>query len=72
MSQILNDLLGVLCLAGSRLTPAKRSKKVLRGEMAKSLKSIPFPTHPPPPPTQLGVNEGPNPSGRKREDAGKC
>lgn len=68
MSQILNDLLGVLCLAGSRLTPAKRGKKVLRGEMAKSRSQRTLHR----PQLQLGVNEGPNPGGRKREDAGKC
>lgn len=59
MSQILNDFLGVLGLASSRLTPAKRAKKVLKGGLAKSLRSVPFPTHAAPPPVLL-----PTPSGR--------
>ena len=39
MSQVLNDFLGVLRLASSRLTPARRARVVLRGEVAKSLVS---------------------------------
>ena len=69
MSQVLNDFLGVLRLAGSRLTPAKRAKKVLRGDAAKALKrNAPGP----PPPVLLGVSEGPNPLRQEGEQANKC
>lgn len=39
--QILDDLLGVLCLASSRFTPTKRGKEVSGLGMAKSLTSVP-------------------------------
>lgn len=58
MSQILNDFLGVLRLASSRLTPAKRAKGVRRG--GKSLKSVPSPLHALLPTILLGASAGPN------------
>lgn len=58
MSQILNDFLGVLRLASSGLTPAKRAKGVRRG--GKPLESVPSPLHALLPTILSGASAGPN------------
>lgn len=67
MRQILNDFLGVFCLASSRLTPAETATKVLRGDTAKSPKSVPCPTYRAPlsPTCWLLVGDPTTPSGGK-------
>lgn len=71
MSQVLNDFLGVLCLASSRLTPAKRVKEVLRGKVTKSLKFLPSPRYALLPTNPLGTTERPN-TWRKRGQTNQC
>lgn len=71
MGQVLNDFLGVLRLACSRLTPAKRAKEVIRGEVAKPRKCLPSPLHALLPTILLGAREGPT-TWRKRGQANQC
>lgn len=59
MRQVLNDFLGVLCLASSRLTPAKRAKEVLR-EMWPNPRSVPSPLQALLPTILLRPSEGPH------------
>lgn len=63
MRQVLNDFLGVLCLASSRLTPAKRAKEVLR-EMWPNPQSVPSPLQALLPTILLGPSEGPTSGGK--------
>jgi hypothetical protein len=65
MCQVLDDFLGILCLARSRFSPTKKVKEVLRGDVSIALASVPLL------PTILSFcwvpTREPTPTGRKRD-----